>query len=630
MCGISGFVDFRKVSTEDVLVSMKESLNHRGPDDSGIFFSETSTYCVGLGHNRLSILDLSKLGHQPMTVDHLKIVFNGEIYNFKEIKNELQNNGITFRSNTDTEVILRSFQKWGIRCLQYFRGMFSFVIYDEIEQKLWIVRDRVGVKPLYFYYFNDLFLFSSELKSFHKHPNFVKEIDVGSLSLFLQYSYIPGPNCIFKHTHKLEPGHFIEFSLKDRSVKPISYWSVMDSYKKPKLKISEHDAINQTEKILRESFNYRMVSDVPVGLFLSGGFDSTAVAALLQKDRTEKLKTFTIGFNVSGFDEAPEARKIAEFLGTDHTEYYCTPEDALAIIPKLPEIYDEPFADNSSVPTVLVSQLARKKVTVALSGDGGDEIFGGYHKFNQSIRMSGGISSLRTLGASIMDAINPDYIPILKNQYNFSTRYEKIKLILKSKHPVEILEIISSYIPKTEVDLLVLGKHSRLKTNFEAYKQLTNSDYLSQLLAVDYITFLVDNNLTKMDRATMSIALEGREPFLDQHVIEFVAQLPSELKIKNGVTKSLLKEVVYRHVPRQLIDRPKKPFIAPLSVWFLDKLKDFFIEYLDTRRLRTEGYLNFEPIMKMRDQFLSGKSINHQKLWNILVFEMWYEKWMKN
>lgn len=630
MCGISGFIDFKKQSTESVLISMKESLNHRGPDDSGIFFSETSTYRVGLAHNRLSILDLSSLGHQPMVVDHLRIVFNGEIYNFKEIKNELLMDGVTFKSNTDTEVILRSFQRWGITCLQYFRGMFSFVIYDEIDQKLWIVRDRVGVKPLYFYYYNDLFLFSSELKAFHKHPGFVKEIDLGSLSLFLQYSYIPGPNCIFKHTYKLNPGYFIEFSLKDRSIKSNSYWSVMDSYRKPKLKISEHDAIDQTEQILKESFNYRMVSDVPVGLFLSGGFDSTAVAALLQKDRTERLKTFTIGFNVSGFDEAPDARKIADYLGTDHTQYYCTPDDALAIIPKLAEIYDEPFADNSSVPTVLVSQLARKNVTVALSGDGGDEIFGGYHKFNQSIKMSRGVPALRSLGASIMDLINPDYIPVLRNQYNFSTRYEKIKLILRSTHPAEILEIISSYIPKTEVDVLILEKHNRLKTNFESYKQLTGSDYLSQLLAVDYITFLVDNNLTKMDRATMSVALEGREPFLDQHVIEFVARLPSELKIKDGVTKSLLKEVVYRHVPKHFMDRPKKPFIAPLSVWFLDKLKDFFIEYLNDSRLKREGYLNFEPILKMRDQFLSGKSINHQKLWNILVFEMWYEKWMKN
>ncbi|MBX2916022.1 MAG: asparagine synthase (glutamine-hydrolyzing) [Cyclobacteriaceae bacterium] len=629
MCGISGFVDFNKKSTENILVAMKNSLSHRGPDDSGTFFSEQPNYNIGLGHNRLSILDLSEQGHQPMVVDNLRIVFNGEIYNFIEIKNDLLKDGITFKSNTDTEVILRSFQKWGISCLQYFRGMFSFVLYDEIQQKLWIVRDRVGVKPLYFYYHNNLFLFASELKAFHQHPGFVKEINAGSLALFLQYSYIPGPNCIFKNTFKLEPGHFIEFSLSERLIKPTPYWSVIDSYNKPKLRISESDAINQTEQILKESFNYRMVSDVPVGLFLSGGFDSSAVAALLQTDRTERLKTFTIGFDVSGFDEAPDARKIAEYLGTDHTEYYCTPDDALAIIPKLPEIYDEPFADNSSVPTVLVSQLARKNVTVALSGDGGDEIFGGYHKFNQSLKMSRGAPSLRTVGASIMDAINPDYIPILKNQYNFSTRYEKIKQILRSKHPAEILNVISSYIPETEVESLISGKYEQLKTNFESYKQVTNSDYLSQLLAVDYITFLVDNNLTKMDRATMSVALEGREPFLDQHVIEFVAQLPSSFKIRNGVTKSILKEVVYRHIPRHLMDRPKKPFIAPLSVWFLDRLKDFFIEYLNDKRLKSEGHLNFEPILTMRDQFLSGKNINHQKLWNILVFEMWYEKWMK-
>jgi len=629
MCGIAGFIDFNRNTPAEVIVSMKDSLSHRGPDDSGSFYDHNEYFTIGLGQTRLSILDLSALGHQPMVVDNYKIVYNGEIYNFEAIRSQLIKEGISFKSHTDTEVILRSFQKWGIACLEQFRGMFSFVIFDEFEKKLWIVRDRVGVKPLYYYYFNNLLLFSSELKAFHKHPHFKKEIDEGSLGLFIQYSYIPGPHCIFKHTKKLLPGHYIEISLKSPSIQPQQYWSVIDSYKKPKLDVNETEAIEQTEKILTESFNYRMVSDVPVGLFLSGGFDSTAVAALLQKDRTEKLKTFTIGFDVKGFDEVPEARKIANHLGTDHTEYYCTPEDALAIIPRLPEIYDEPFADNSSVPTVLVSQLARKQVTVALSGDGGDEIFGGYNKFNQAIRFNRGWPPIKQALSLTMGVCNPEYIPFFRNQYNFTTRYEKIKGILSSKNPCEILKIISQYIPAAEARELIKMDFKNLDTDFEIYKKIPQADSLSQMLAMDYVTFLTDNNLTKMDRATMSVALEGREPFLDQHVIEYVAQLPSHLKINGKINKYILKEIVYKYVSRQLMDRPKKPFIAPLSVWFMEKLKEIFLKYLDEDRLKKEGYLNPEPILKMRNQFLAGRSINHQKLWNILVFEMWYERWMK-
>jgi asparagine synthase (glutamine-hydrolysing) len=403
----------------------------------------------------------------------------------------------------------------------------------------------------------------------------------------------------------------------------------LDSYNKPKLKIADDDAVLETENILTESFNYRMVADVPVGIFLSGGFDSSAVACLLQKDRTEKLKTFTIGFDVEGFDEAPHARKIADHLGTDHTEYYCSPTDALSIIPDLPEIYDEPFADNSTVPTVLVSQLARKSVTVALSGDGGDEIFAGYDKFNRSLSYAGGWPAAKRFVSEVMDWINPDWIPVLRSRYNFSTRFEKTKLILASNNSAEILKLISQHIPHTEVKKIVKLPFDDYATQFDLNGLLVNDDPLAKLLAIDYITFLTDNNLVKMDRATMSVALEGREPFLDQSVIEFVARLPSDLKIRDGINKYVLKEIVYKYLPKDLMDRPKKPFLAPLSVWFMEKLKEFFLHYLDEERIRKEGYFNPEPIIQMRDQFLGGKPIKHQKLWNILIFEMWYERWMK-
>lgn len=627
MCGIAGFLDFTNKSTIDTLQQMTLALLHRGPDDHGVEMIESPYAAVGFGHTRLSILDLSPLGHQPMSVDEWTITFNGEVYNFNEIRPELEADGIKFKSHSDTEVILRSFQKWGVECVKKFHGMFSFVILNKNTQQVWVVRDRVGVKPLYYYYKDGLFLFASELKSFHQHPAFTKEIDVASLGLFLQYSYIPGPHCIFKHAKKLEPGHHLEISLRERQITNVPYWNGLENYTQPALNIDKGEVVDEMERVLTKAFNYRMVADVPVGLFLSGGYDSSAVAALLQKDRTEKLKTFTIGFGVNGFDEAPDAKKIANHIGSDHTEYYCTPDDALGIIPMLPEIYDEPFADNSTVPTVLVSRLARKSVTVALSGDGGDEIFGGYNKFNQATRMATGSPLAKRLISKIMGNVNPDFIPYFRNQYNFSTRYEKMRQIFQSTEPAQILDVISQYIPASEVHSLIKTSFGDLKTQFNLSGEFR--DDLHKMLAIDLKTFLVDNNLVKMDRATMSVALEGREPFLDQSVIEFAARIPSALKINGGVNKYILKEIVHKHIPRALMDRPKKPFIAPLSVWFMDRLKEFFLTYLSEERLAKEGYLNAAPIIEMRDQFLAGKKINHQKLWNILIFEMWFERWMK-
>ncbi|HEY5745977.1 MAG TPA: asparagine synthase (glutamine-hydrolyzing) [Chryseolinea sp.] len=631
MCGIVGFCDFNKRSNADVLQKMTQSLHHRGPDDSGTFFEERSGFALGFGHTRLSILDLSPLGHQPMRIGKMVITFNGEVYNFMEIRERLEKEGCTFKSHSDTEMILYAFQQWGPSCLQYFRGMFAFTLYDEEKQKLYVVRDRVGVKPLYYYHKDNTFLFSSTLRPFHMHPAFHKEVDMASLGLFLQYSYIPGPHCIFKHTQKLLPGHYLEISLTNRDIKLHKYWDVVDAYNQPKLDVGDEEAIRETEKILSESFNYRMVADVPVGIFLSGGFDSSAVAALIQKDRTDRLKTFTIGFDVPGFDEAPDARRIAKHLGTDHTEYYCSPKDAFDIIPNLPDIYDEPFADNSSVPSVLVSQLARKQVTVALSGDGGDEIFAGYNKFSQSIKYANGYPQwVKRSIAKTMGIINPDHIPVLNQQYNFSTRYEKMKHILQSNDPSDAMNIISQYIPQQEVKRLVAKEFKDYKTFFDLKEEFGgHNDALSKMLGIDYKTFLNDNNLVKIDRATMSVGLEGREPFLDQKVIEYVARLPSHLKLRDGVTKYILKQIVYKHIPRELMDRPKKPFIAPLTVWFMNELKDFFLNYLDEGRIRREGLLNAEPILAMRNQYLSGKKVNHQKLWNLLIFEMWMEKWMK-
>lgn len=631
MCGLTGFCDFSKKSSNKVLESMTDVLHHRGPDDSGYFFDENKYYQMGLGHRRLSILDLSKHGHQPMSFDHLDMVYNGEVYNFKEIKKELLEFSYNFHSDSDTEVILKAYHKWGIKAVDKFNGMFAITIYDKKAKKLICIRDRAGVKPFYYHRKSNLILFSSELKSFHEHPGFIKEIDKNTLFLYMQFGYIPEPHSIFQNTYKLKAGHYIEIDLKSKKFEEKKYWDVIDFYNKPKLDISEAEAIEKTEELLKSSFEYRMVSDVPVGVFLSGGYDSSAVTAILQSQRTQKLNTFTIGFKEKEYDEAPYAKEVAKYLGTNHTEYYCTQQDALEIIPMLCEIYDEPFGDSSAIPTTLVSQLAKKDVSVSLSADGGDEIFAGYDKyttamnyFNKFASIPNSITSLIHFG---MDNINPKYIPLLNNTYNFTTRYEKIKGILKSNDSVEAMKYASEYFTKSEREAIIKTGFSALKTNFDIRVSDVNDD-INKMLAIDYKTYLMDNGLAKVDRATMSVSLEGREPFLDYRIIEFVSQLPSSLKYKDGTEKWLLKHITHKYLPKEMMERPKKGFSVPLTEWFRDELKEYFMIYLDEKRIEKEGLFNPKEVIRLRDSYLSGNRENVQKLWFLLMFEMWYEKWM--
>ncbi|MGZ8545695.1 MAG: asparagine synthase (glutamine-hydrolyzing), partial [Flavisolibacter sp.] len=597
MCGIAGFIDFNKNTTREVLIQMTESMHHRGPDDGGFEIYESPNATIGFGQRRLSILDLSPLGHQPMHHEQLIVDFNGEIYNFKEVRKELEAAGYSFYSESDTEVILKGYQQWGIDVVHRFIGMFAIAIYDQQAQKVTFIRDRAGVKPLYYFWNNNLLIFGSELKAFYKHPAFEKNIDTNALALYLQFSYIPAPHTIFKNTFKLLPGHFLVIDLKNKEQELKKYWDVNDHYNKPRLNISEADAIDETERLLKKAYEYRMVADVPVGLFLSGGYDSSSVAALLQTGRTEKVKSFTIGFHENEFNEAPEAKKIADYLGTDHTEWYITSKEAAGVLGQLPEIYDEPFADNSTVPTVLVSKLARQQVKVALSADGGDEIFGGYHKFRQAEKYTTGIpQGFQAALSGAMSLINPEYIPYFNRKYNFSTRYEKMKLIWKSHEPVTAVKYISQYITETEAASFLGKSFEPYHTFFEDGDQLDkNGGVINRLLAVDYKTFLVDNNLVKVDRATMSVGLEGREPMLDHHVIEFLAQLPSSYKIKNGINKWMLKEIVHRYIPKELMERPKRPFIAPLMVWFRKDLQEQLKYYLSESSLNKTKVFSHEP-----------------------------------
>ncbi|MDX1629823.1 MAG: asparagine synthase (glutamine-hydrolyzing), partial [Fulvivirga sp.] len=583
---------------------------------------------VGLGHRRLSIIDLSEGGHQPMHFNDLSIVFNGEIYNYQEIAKELKDIGYTFQSGSDTEVILKAFDRWGVKAVDRFIGMFAFVLYDKAKGEVLIFRDRAGVKPVYVYNHNGIILVASELKSFHKHPRFEKEIDINALGLFLQYNYIPTPYCIFKNTQKLEPGHFLKVRLSDRQIEQVKYWDVVDAYNKPKLNISYDEAVEETERILKKSFKYRMVADVPVGLFLSGGYDSSAVTALLQSEYTQRLKTFTIGYKEHAFNEADEAEMVAKHLGTDHVVQYCTADDASDILEKLPFIYDEPFADNSVVPTYLVSKLAKKHVKVVLSGDAGDEIFAGYDKFNRSMRFTSYPRQLQSLLSGIMNLVPAGNIPLLKKAYNFDTRYEKMQKIWESKDPNIAMKLISQYITESEAKRYLQKSFVNQSTYFDIGPDLNeNNDALNKLLAIDYKTFLLDNNLTKVDRATMSVSLEGREPILDHNIIEFVSQLPSSYKIRDGVNKHLLKTIVHKYVPKSIMERPKKPFVAPLGIWFKDELKQYYYDFIDEKKLKEDGIFSTE-VLKLRDQFMTGTPVNHQKLWNILMFQIWKEKWM--
>ena len=634
MCGIAGFIDFKKKSTEADLERMSSCLQHRGPDGSGKFFVEAAQAAIGLGHRRLSIIDLSTTANQPMHYKGLHIVFNGEIYNYNEIRNQLISLGHEFQTHSDTEVILHAWQEWGEKSIDQWRGMFAIALYDENKNELICIRDRAGVKPYYYYEHDGLFLFASELKSITGHPYFKKEIDVDAVASFLQYGYVPHPHCIFEHTKKIQPGHFLRMDLATGRLTATQYWNVYDAYNKPKLKIELPEAIDETEKILAESFQYRMVADVPVGVFLSGGYDSSCVTALLQKNSTEKIKTFTIGTTDEKLNEAPYAKQIAAHLGTDHTEYYCTPQEALQIIPELPFYYDEPFADSSAIPTILVSRLARKKVTVALSADAGDEIFAGYNRYDYISRYGDKLRAvpkpLRKIAAATMETFSSEKIPYFRKKYNFHSRYDKLKNLLNDPSPSQLLKNLTQVFTNEDLKRLFSTEVKELETAHTS-NELKSEYYdgLSYMMAVDYQTYMVDDILQKVDRATMSVSLEGREPFLDQKIIEWAAQLPSAYKYHNGEKKYILKQIVHKYIPKEIMERPKMGFGIPIEAWMKAELKELVKEHLSKESLRHHQLFNVTEVQGMLNEFFNGRTEKYVKIWYLLMFQMWYKQWMK-
>ena len=635
MCGISGFADHNKKTGRDILEKMNRILAHRGPDGEGYAIYEGPSATIGLGHRRLSIIDLSEGGRQPQSFQSLHITFNGEIYNYAEIKKELEDKGHQFRSHSDTEVILHAYTQWGSAALQKFIGMFAMVIYDEAKQQIFASRDRAGVKPFFYYWKDGLFLFASELKSLLQHPGFVKDINIDAAAAYMQYGYVPTPHCIFNDTHKLKPGHFLTLDLATRTITTQQYWNVYDAYNKPALKIDLPEAITETEKVLTKAFQYRMVSDVPVGVFLSGGYDSSCVTALLQRNNTEKIKTFTIGVPDVGLNEAPFAKAIAAHLGTDHTEYYCTQKEALEIVPQLPFFYDEPFADSSAIPTSLVSKIAREKVIVALSADAGDEIFAGYNRYDYVMKSGKKIQSIpgfmRKTAAAMMDVIPANAIPVLNKKYLFHSRYEKLKTLFKNPSQKNILFSLTQQMNEKDISVLFKDAVSKLVTAFDSEElDPTNHSTLAFMMAMDYQTYLLDDILQKVDRATMSVGLEGREPFLDQHVIEWAAQLPMEYKYNKGNKKFIIKQIVHQYIPAAMMDRPKMGFGIPIADWLQKDLKPFVDQYFDEAFIAKQNIFNNSEIQRIKRSFYEGKIERAEKIWYLLMFQMWYDKWMNN
>ncbi len=635
MCGISGFFDFKGASSQVVLDAMTDALEHRGPDGRGIYLEKNTYGTIGFGHRRLSIIDLSEHGKQPMAFLDLWITFNGEIYNFNEIKKELIAKGHQFEGNSDTEVILHAFKEWGIKCLEKMKGMFSFAIYDKAQQKITLVRDRVGVKPLYYYMHDGLFLFSSELKSFHSHPKFDKTLNKNAVADFIQYGNIPGSQCIFEFCNKLQPGHFLELNLENGAIQLNKYWDVYDAFNQPKLKIDFEEAKSVTKQKLNEAFELRMVSDVPVGVFLSGGYDSTCVTGLLQQNRTEKLKTFTIGVPDIGLNEAPFAKEIAKHFGTDHTELNCTVSEALDLITELPYFYDEPFADSSAIPTMLVSKMAREHVTVALSADGGDELFAGYNRYDYLLKYGRKLDRIpkivRKSMAGLMNLIPADQLPVLKNRYNFHQRYEKVKKLLKEFDDEAIMMSLSQQFTSDQLNKILNFKHPNNQDLAFFSKELKSEFYtpLSYMLAIDFQTYLVDDIMQKVDRASMAVSLEGREPFLDHDLINWAAQLPDHFKYHSGIKKYILKEIVHDMVSKEVMERPKMGFAIPIADWLAKDLKPVVETYLSKNLLQHHHLFDIDFIEKLKTDVFNGKKEMASKLWYFLMFQMWYERWMK-
>lgn len=627
MCGISGFFDKTFRLEQSQLEKYNKALAHRGPDGSDIYFNKTSNGNLGFAHTRLAILDLSDLGKQPMYFENLTIILNGEIYNFRSIQKELEILGYSFTSSSDTEVILKSFHAWGMDCVKKFTGMFAFVIYDSITEKIYLCRDRVGVKPLYFYHDANQLIFGSELKVFFTTSTFTAKVDPVSLSTFINYGYSTNDHTMLQGVKKATIAAWTIYDCKSNAVEIYHYWNYAKLFEKEKFKGTFQEAVTETERLATQACELRMVADVPVGVFLSGGFDSTLVTALLQKDRTEKLKTFTIGFS-DGVDESKDAARIAKHLGTDHTSYDCRQQDAMDLIPQLADLFDDPIADISCIPTMLVSKLARKEVVVALSADGGDELFGGYNGFKSIPEMINKVNKipLKQFSGSLAHNIAPLFTG---KQNHLQKKIEGLGKMLSANRQDQIyqMHLQQGGFPSEIMKNL-------FKQSFQLYphqhKANTLIDPLDDIYILGVEDTLANLLLVKIDRGAMGYSLEGREPLLDHHLMEFAASLPYEYKHNGLESKRPIREIVYKYVPKAIMDRPKVGFDLPIYKWLKKDLSYLIDQYLNNKSIISSGFFNPTYVEKLVQQFMNGELRYEAIIWRLLVFQMWHERWIQN
>jgi asparagine synthase (glutamine-hydrolysing) len=644
MCGIIGLIT-HSLTIEDlhtIAGNMARALMNRGPDDGGVWVDNDAG--IGLGHRRLSIIDLSPEGHQPMGSESGRyiITFNGEIYNFNELRKEVEKRGHRFRGHSDTEVALAVIEEYGIEeAVKRFIGMFAIGLWDRDDRVLYLIRDRLGKKPLYYGLVGNAFIFASELKAFREYPGFNQPIDRGALSLFMRYNCIPAPFSIYKGIHKLLPGNIAAYNSGTRQLNVNSYWSarsIAEQGLQNPFNGTEEECIDSLEEILKEATKLRMISDVPLGAFLSGGIDSSIIVALMQAQSLRPVKTFSVGNLIDSLNEAQYAKAVAEHLGTDHTELYVTPQQALDVIPKIPDLYDEPFSDSSQIPTYLVSELARKYVTVSLSGDGGDELFGGYNRHLWAPKIWGRINRwplvLRRGLSKSLGSVSPKFWDLFFEKMNsvfpgkFDYRIPAYKVqrlgdVLPAASAGELYKILVSH--WQEPSSIILGSEEPFADGKNLEQNVADFNFAEYMMLMDLVTYLPDDILTKVDRASMGVSLEAREPFLDHMVVEFAWRIPFKLKFKEKQGKWILRQLLYRYVPKELVDRPKSGFGIPLDAWLREPLRDWAEALLNVTRLRQEGFLNPLPIQKKWKEHLSGKRNWGYHLWDVLVFQSWLE-----
>ncbi|NCC21249.1 MAG: asparagine synthase (glutamine-hydrolyzing) [Alphaproteobacteria bacterium] len=639
MCGIAGLYQFRTSRTglEATAAAMAAAMEHRGPDDSGVWKDAESP--LALAHRRLSIIDLTPEGRQPMASasGRYVIVFNGEVYNFPDLQRALEARGHAFRGRSDTEVMLAAIEEWGLNpALQKFNGMFAFALWDRKERQLHLVRDRLGKKPLYVGWAGDTLLFASELKAFRAHPAFAGEISRNVLQLYMRYSYIPAPHCVYEGVWTLPAGCRLAVDPgalepgQDLGLRMEPYWHHTRILEEARARMDgngDEAATDECEELLKRCVGDRMVSDVPLGAFLSGGIDSSTVVALMQQQSAQPVKTYTIGFHEAGFDEAAHARKVAAHLGTDHQELYLTAREAMEVVPRLPEIYDEPFADISAIPTFLVAQFARRDVTVALSGDGGDEMFGGYSRHVQGpqiyrrLRMTPAplrrwlARRIEKRGTSELDRLAPG-LPQLGDKLH------KVASVLPLSSPEEIYKRLLGHCADPS-EIVEGGREPEILLFASEHRAQTTLSFAERMMAGDALSYLPNDILVKVDRASMAVSLEARAPLLDRRVYEYAWTLPERFKVRDGKGKWLLRQVLARHVPAALFERPKQGFSMPVGEWLRGDLRDWAEDLLGENRLKLDGYLNPEAVRSLWSAHLAGQGGRQTLLWNILMFQAW-------